>query len=81
MPGRVVLLGESSEGGCEPIANGLPFPAPVPRRSAPVFHSAPLTNQHTVAVAVETVAFLDGMTIGAENLFPPRKRADQRQQA
>src|SRR5579875_1233729 len=39
-----------------------------------------LQNQHAVAVAVETIPFFDGMTVGTEYQVAPGKRRDEHQQ-
>src|SRR5579884_2326012 len=52
---------------------------------APEIHSCgkggiPVQNQHAVAVAVETIPFFDGMTVGTEYQVAPGKRRDEHQQ-
>ena len=40
-----------------------------------------LSNEHAIAVAVETVSRLDGVAIGAKNIFAAGERGNQSNQA
>ncbi len=50
------------------------------RGQAVAWATLPLQKEHAVAVAIKSVAFVDGVAIGLKNQFSTRESADQNQQ-